>query len=154
MLRILNITKDVLMLPIERTAWAWVICLLIVPATYFIVTSKFNTSHENMDLEKLKYLAVALLVMATTAIGIRIYNYMLRAKDGSTSVDERDHRFEQIGVNKAYPILMGGMILVGFVMPFKSTQWEMIDAAFFAIVLAELVHYGYVLKAYRSENND
>jgi hypothetical protein len=142
------------MLPLERTAWAWFICLLTVPTTYFFFASNLPVPVDGLDLAKLKYLSVALASMALVAIGIRIYNYKLKAEDGSPAMDERDRRIEQNGVNKAYPVLVGGMIVVGFVMPFNSSKWELIDTAFFSIVVAELVHYGFVLLAYHQENND
>jgi uncharacterized membrane protein len=141
------------MLPKERTAWVWFICLLIVPTTYFVLVFNLPTTNNDLDLARLKSLSVALMAMALVAIFIRIYNYKLRSQDGSPSIDERDHLIEQTGVSKAYPTLIGGMILVGFVMPFNSGKWQIIDTAFFSIVLAELVHYGFVLRSYRAENN-
>lgn len=145
--------KEVRMLPIERTAWAWFICLLIVPSTYFILSFNMPIQSDGLDFMRLKYLSVALISMALVAISIRIYNYTTKAKDGSPPIDERDQLIELKGVSKGYPILIVGIIIVGFVMPFNSSKWEMIDTAFFSIVVAEIVHYGFVLLAYRKENN-
>jgi hypothetical protein len=43
------------------------------------------------------------------------------------------------------------MILVGYVMPFNSGGWTIINAALFMIVAAELVHYGMVVFSYRRQ---
>jgi hypothetical protein len=73
--------------PLERTAWAWFICLLTVPTTYFVFTSNLPVPVDGLDFAKLKYLSVALASMSLVAIGIRIYNYKLKAEDGSPAMD-------------------------------------------------------------------
>ena len=51
----------------------------------------------------------------------------------------------------AYYVLMGGMILVGVVMPFTSTGWKIVNAALLMIVVAEIVHYGVIVSSYRRQ---
>ena len=65
-------------------------------------------------------------------------------------VDERDKLTESRASALAYQILMLGMIVVGFVLPFSATRWEMIDTSFFPIVLAEIVHSVMIVRAYQN----
>jgi hypothetical protein len=48
-------------------------------------------------------------------------------------------------------VLLGGMILVGVVMPFNSGGWQIIHAALFMIVAAEMVHHGVAIFSYRRQ---
>ena len=68
---------------------------------------------------------------------------------GRDLVDERDKLIESRASALAYQVLMLGMIVVGFVLPFSATRWELIDTAFFAIVVAEIVHSVVIVRAYR-----
>ena len=54
-------------------------------------------------------------------------------------------------VTFAYYVLIVGMILVGCVMPFHSSGWEIVNAALFMIVAAEIVHYAIIVISYRRQ---
>ena len=134
----------------ERTAWAWLICLLIAPSLYFVWLRHLHVLPDSTDLSRLANLAVPLVVMALVALGVRLANVRNAHKEGQVSLDERDQLIEARASAVAYQVLMAGLIVVGMVMPFSASRWELIDTAFFAIVLAELVHTALILRAYRN----
>ena len=49
----------------------------------------------------------------------------------------------------AYYVLMAGMLIVGFVMPFGRGGWDIVHGAFLAVIAAEVVHHGSLALAYR-----
>jgi uncharacterized membrane protein len=135
----------------ERTAWVWLLCLLVAPAAYFVAAAQLVKPglDGGFDLARLRLLAVPLTFMALVAIGVRLVNWKISGRWGTVVPDERDQRIEIKASALAYYVLMTGMIVVGFVMPFTASQWELIDAAFFFIVLAEITHCVLVIHAYR-----
>ena len=133
----------------ERTAWAWLICLLIAPLIYFSKLNHFEWVQGNPELSRLASLSMPLIVMASVALGVRAYNLIQARQRGHDLVDERDQLIELKSSSVAYQVMMGGMIVVGMVMPFSATRWELIDTAFFVIVLAEVVHSCLTIRAYR-----
>ena len=137
------------MLKRERFAWAWLAGLLVVPTIYFIVVATREPICGGMDLVQLGMLATALTTLALVALLARFL------PDGGTDgptpfgADERDQLIESRASVVAYYVLMGGMIVVGFVMPFFASGWELVHAALFATVLAEVVHTTLMLISYR-----
>ena len=133
----------------ERTAWAWLICLLTAPLIYFSKLNHFEWVQGNSELSRLASLSMPLIVMALVALGVRAYNIIQARQRGHDLVDERDQLIELKSSSVAYHLMMAGMIVVGMVMPFSATRWELIDTAFFVIVLAEVVHSSLTIRAYR-----
>ena len=72
-------------------------------------------------------------------------------EDARVPPDERDLAIVRRSISSAYYVLIGGMIVVGCVMPFNSGGWSIINAALLMIVAAELVHYGVVIASYRRQ---
>ena len=63
--------------------------------------------------------------------------------------DERDRAIDSRATRAAYFIVLTGLIVVGVVMPFNNTGWQLVNAALFFIVLAETARYGLILNNYR-----
>jgi cytochrome b561 len=78
-------------------------------------------------------------------IGLRI----AAPEDARAPADERDRDIERRSSTAAYYVMMTGMILVGMVMPFTTGGWEIVNAALFAIVLAEITQNGLAAWSYR-----
>ena len=55
-------------------------------------------------------------------------------------------------MRSAYYVLITGAVFAGVYMPFVASGWALVQAMLFFIVLAELVHYGVVIAAYRRES--
>ncbi|MGH8158064.1 MAG: hypothetical protein ACREPQ_08080 [Rhodanobacter sp.] len=64
--------------------------------------------------------------------------------------DERDHAIDRLATRTAYFILLTGMIVVGVVMPFNKSGWEIVNAALFFIVLTEAIRSTLVVIACRT----
>ena len=71
--------------------------------------------------------------------------------DARAPADERDSAITRRSMSAACYVLMVGMILVGCVMPFLHKGWDIVNAAIFMIVVAEVVHYGIVAFSYRRQ---
>jgi hypothetical protein len=72
--------------------------------------------------------------------------------DARTPPDERDRAIDRRSVATAYYVLITGVIIVGVVMPFNASGWDIINAALFAVTLAEVVHYACVVTNYRLQS--
>ena len=136
--------------PNERTAWVWLACLVTAPSLYFLLGKDFDWALSTYDLNRLATLAVPLVFMAIAALSVKLFNVRQALVQDQKLVDERDKLIESRASAVAYQVLMIGMIVVGFVLPFNATRWEMIDTSFFAIVVAEIVHSAMIVRAYRN----
>ncbi len=65
--------------PKERTAWAWLICLLLVPAAYFGLADRWYMAALPPDLMRLLPLSVALLSMALVFAEVVHYFLVLKS---------------------------------------------------------------------------
>jgi uncharacterized membrane protein len=88
---------------------------------------------------------VVILIIGHIVLAIR------KPREEQAPPDERDRAIERRSLVAAYYVLICGMILVGCVMPFKSSGWAIVNAALLMIVTAELVHYGVVVWNYRKQ---
>jgi hypothetical protein len=156
MLKIFNINvfkkhalKDLKMHSRERTAWAWLVCLLMVPSIYFAGLNHSDWVPGNEELSRLAALSMPLIVMAFVALGVRAFNIVKTRQTGQELLDERDQWIEMKSTSVSYHVLMAGMIVVGMMMPFSATRWELVDTSFFFIVLAEVVHSCITIYGYR-----
>jgi uncharacterized membrane protein len=136
--------------PNERTAWVWLACLVTAPSLYFLLGKDFDWALSTYDLNRLATLAVPLVFMAVAALSVKLFNVRQALVQDQKLVDERDKLIDSRASAVAYQVLMIGMIVVGFVLPFSATRWEMIDTSFFAIVVAEIVHSAMIVRAYRN----
>jgi hypothetical protein len=141
--------KDLKMHSRERTAWAWLVCLLIAPTIYFAGLNHSNWVPGNDELSRLAALSMPLIVMAFVALGVHALNIIKARQQGRDLLDERDQLIEMKSTSVSYHVLMAGMIVVGMMMPFSATRWELVDTSFFFIVLAEVVHSCITIYAYR-----
>ena len=136
------------MLTRERFAWSWLSGLIVVSVAYFIAVANHESASTSTELTKIGMLAAALSALAVIALVARFASGN-KEERSQVQMDERDRQIEARSSAAAYYVLMGGMIVVGFVMPFSASGWKLVHAAFFAVVLAEVVHYAMVLIGYR-----
>jgi hypothetical protein len=135
----------------EKTAWLSLLAMAIVFVPYFAIVASSHSRPPVPSLHQLALFAVAAVVqMAILGIG---HLYLNHGSPGEarTPPDERDVAIMRRSITFAYYVLIGGMILVGCVMPFNSSGWTIINAALVMIVLAEVVHYGVVVVSYRRQ---
>ena len=72
-------------------------------------------------------------------------------REANLALDERDLAIKYRSRDYAYGVLMVGMIIVGCVMPFRSTGWEIVNTAIFMILLAEVVQDAAMIYSYRKQ---
>lgn len=74
---------------------------------------------------------------------------ILSGAEGRAKADERDRAIGRRGASIGYFVLLAGTIIVGVLMPFTEPPAKIVNAALFAIVIAELVNGAVVLFSYR-----
>jgi nitrate/nitrite transporter NarK len=141
--------SDVTMSVRERFSWV-LSALTPVYGLYFGAVLLLRSQGEIANLTEFGLLSAAALAQA---IILGAGALLMRARSGRgdrAKPDERDRAIEHRATTAAYYVLIAGMIVVGCVMPFSHNGWEIVRAAVLAIVIAELVHHGLVVRAYRS----
>jgi hypothetical protein len=137
----------------EKVAWLSIVAMLVGFGPYFVAMGIVTRDGSEPPIGRsLVWFAAAAL---TQALILGLGYWYLRSTsplDARTPPDERDRAIERRSVAAAYHILIIGMIVVGIVMPFNSGGWKITNAAVFAIVLAEVVHYSYVAASYRRQS--
>jgi hypothetical protein len=135
----------------EKIAWLSLAAMCVTFGPYFVWVATRSLPDALPDLQQLGLYAVAAVAqMVILGIG-RIYLRRGSPLDVGMMPDERDRAIEGVSIRSAYYVLIGGMILVGCVMPFRSSGWSIIHAALAMIVAAEVVHYGTVVYSYRRQ---
>lgn len=137
----------------EKIAWLSLIAMAASYGPYFLVVVANSLRGE--PLPNLRQLALFAVVSVAQMVILGAGHQWLRSRfpvEARMAPDERDRAIKQRALSLAYHLLIGGMIVVGCVMPFRSSGWEIINAALFAIVLAEVVHYAAVVLGYRSQS--
>ncbi|MEX1368041.1 MAG: hypothetical protein AB1Z98_33235 [Nannocystaceae bacterium] len=138
----------------ERVAWLSIFAILGTLGPYLAWASVYPPTVPMPDLSTLSWFGVAVVAQAVVLGGGQIWMRLRWPEDACAPADERDRAIERRSVRIAYYTLIVGMVLVGCVMPFSASGWALINAAVFAIVVAELAHYGIAVWCYRHGWND
>ena len=134
----------------EKIAWLTLLAMVVTFGPYFTLVALDTSPATAMpDLPSLWRLGIALGAQAVIVITGHIILAMRNKEDAGLPADERDLAIAHRSMARAYYVLICGMILVGFVMPFESAGWSLINAALFMIALSELTHYGSIIAGYR-----
>lgn len=137
----------------EKIAWLSLIAMAVTFGPYFAIAASSRESGD--DLPELRLLLLFGIAAITQAILLGIGRWYLRRKsplDARTPPDERDRAIDRRSVTLAYWVLIAGMIVVGVVMPFNAGGWSIINAALFALITAEVVHYASTVTSYRMQS--
>ncbi len=73
----------------------------------------------------------------------------LRERGEGLLADERDRAIDARGTRTAYFVLLTGTVVVGMMMPFRQSGWDIVNAALLAIVLAETTRNVMTVMGYR-----
>ena len=136
----------------EKIAWLSLIAMLLTFGPYFAVVKA--GVFQNDALPNLRQLAVYAAAALTQVVLLGIGHLYLRLRtpdEARTPLDERDRAIKYRSMSYAYGVLIGGMILVGVIMPFNYAGWSIVNAALFMIVLAEVVHCCAIVASYRRQ---
>lgn len=134
----------------EQFSWIWAITLITVLGPYFVFVSVIRAAEsEPTFIFQITALATALTIMGIVA-GLSTLISRVRHRDHPAApTDERDRLIELRSSKVSYYILMVGMIIVGCVMPFDASGWEIVNTAVFAIAVAEVTGCLLTVRGYR-----
>ncbi|WP_426745239.1 hypothetical protein VZQ01_28705 [Myxococcus faecalis] len=133
----------------ERFAWVFLVLLVVSYGTYFTAVAVLDARGELTFWSQIIMLTASAVFQGVVLGVSAIVGRMRRAPGERTGPDERDRAIAHRSASVAYYVLMGGMILVGCIMPFGASGWKVANAAILAIVIAELVHTGLTVSGYR-----
>ena len=135
----------------EKVAWLSLLTMLAVFIPYFTWSKLHPPGPEIPNFGQMALYAVTSLSWAAL---LGIGHLLLRRSapdEARLPMDERDIAIAHKARGYAYGVLIAGMILVGGIMPFTNGGWEIANAAFFMIVLAECVSCIAIVRAYRRQ---
>ncbi|MAD77472.1 MAG: hypothetical protein CML20_22340 [Rheinheimera sp.] len=136
----------------EKIAWLSMLAMLFTFGPYFtLVASGYFPAKPMPDLHQLAGYAITATLQVTLLLVGHMVLRRRNPQDAKLPADERDIAIKQRSVTAAYYVLITGMILVGVVMPFTSSGWEIVNSALFMIVFAELVQFSMVVVGYRRQ---
>ncbi len=136
----------------EKTAWLALVAMALTFGPYFVLVAA-EVFPQRADYNPPMIIGYAITTMVQVAILGAGTLYLRRAApdDARMPPDERDTEIMRRSLSLAYYMLIGGMILVGCIMPFSAGGWEVANAAIFMIVAAEVLHYSVVIVSYRRQ---
>jgi len=136
----------------EKTAWLSLFAMLAAFVPYFALAASRSHWEQMPDLPQLGRFAAATILQVIILVVGNIYLRLASREDAVVPPDERDREIERRAVTWAYYVLMAGMILVGFIMPFTTHGWGVVNSAILVVVAAEAVHYGGIAFSYRTQS--
>jgi hypothetical protein len=137
----------------EKIAWVTLIAMVLAYGVYFgavVALGENARGPVTADSLWMLWLFAALTIAQLAAIAITSLILSLRSgREARARADERDQAIARRGAAVAYHVLLTGMIVVGVVLPFEASGWRIVNAALFALVLAEFVRHAAVVIGYR-----
>ena len=133
---------------LEKRAWLSLISMFPAYLAYFTVVISLPSLLPGM-LQQISWLAIIACIHAV----IYLAGYMVFKRQERMDhllSDERDHAIEGRATRIAYFLLMAGMILVGAVMPFEKSGWDIANTALLVVVLCESLRDLLIIRGYRT----
>jgi len=136
----------------EKTAWLMLVAIAVTFGPYFAIVAATVDPDEPMPNFRLLRLYAVAAVAQMILVGVGHIVLRLRNSDEArTPADERDLAIRRCAISTAYYVMMTGMILVGVIMPFVASGWEIVNPAIATIAIAEVVQYTIVVVSYRRQ---
>lgn len=136
----------------EKIVWLSLFAIAVAFIPYFTYVAITPAASEGLpNVRQLILYAIAAGVQMAILLGGRMWLAARSPEDAKTPADERDRAISRNAVRVSYFVLMAGTILVGVVMPFTHSGWQIVNAALFMIVLAEVVNYSIAAISYRRQ---
>jgi cytochrome b561 len=134
----------------EKAAWLSLGAIAVAFVPYFTMVA-LRAQNETAPVPQLELYAIA--------VGVQLlilgagYWFLRRQSpsDAAMPPDERDIAIANRSTTVGYYVLMAGTIVVGCVMPFSNHGFAIVNAAFFAIILAQVVRYSVAAASYRRQ---
>jgi hypothetical protein len=137
----------------EKIGWLALIAMAVTFGPYFVMVSMHAVPEAVLPNVRQLVLFGITAVLQAIIVGVG-YLFIRRSSpdDARMPLDERDRAIMQRSISSAYYVLIGGMVVVGVMMPFNSSGWSIVNAAIFMIVAAEIVHHGVAVASYRRQS--
>ena len=136
----------------EKIVWLSLFAIAAAFIPYFTYVAITPAASDGLpNLRQLVLYAIAVGVQVAILLTGRAVLAFRAPDDARTPPDERDRAIRQNAIRIAYFVLMAGTILVGVVMPFSYSGWQIVNAALFMIVLAEAVSHTIAAISYRRQ---
>jgi hypothetical protein len=136
----------------EKSAWLYLIAMTVTYGPYFtLVSIGFLPSRPLPDLRQLALFGATTIIQLIILGAGHLILMSASSKEDRTPPDERDLAITRRSTTSAYNLLLGGMILVGVIMPFTSGGWAIVHAALFMIIAAEILRYTVMVFSYRRQ---
>jgi hypothetical protein len=135
----------------EKTAWLSLLAMAAGFLPYFYTVSHLHPPSATPIVQALTLFLAAVIRQILVLIVGHVALRFTSPEDAKAPADERDRDFQRRSVVAAYYVLLTSMIVVGCVMPMNRQGWDIFNAAVFAIVVAETVHYGATAWFYRRQ---
>ena len=134
----------------EKTAWLALAAMLAAFVPYFTIAAS-QPQASPTPLRPLALFAGAVVLQIVVLAAGHAYLRVAFRDDAIVPPDERDREIERRAITSAYYVLITGMLIVGFAMPFTAKGWEIVNAALLVVVAAEAVHYAGIGVRYRRQ---
>lgn len=128
----------------EQFAWVWLLTMLVTYPAYFIAIILMGPMPSIVQI--LVFGVTAIVQVVIIAVASAVIALQHRQALGR---DERDRAIEHRASAFAYNWLICGMILVGCLMPFGHSGWDIFHAAVLVIAVAEILRHGLIVAMYR-----
>ena len=137
----------------EKIAWLTLVSMAAAYTLYFGLVLAGHPAGRAMAPMLWLFGSIALAQVIVVVAGTTLFA-IRTPKEARARADERDRSIDGRSTRIAYYILMTGMIVVGVVMPFADSGVRLVNAALFALVLAETVRHLVILLSYRGGWHD
>ena len=132
----------------EQRAWIGLVSLLAyVP--YFALAPAAAEGDVRGLLVRLGWFAACSLARALLFFAPLLWLVRRTPRIDRASPDERDRAIDRRAASAAYYLLMAEMVVVGIMMPFGKSGWEIVDAALLSIILSEGLREVVIVRSYR-----
>ena len=138
----------------EKTAWLMLLAMTFTFGPYFAMVAAGAGPVAAEAAPNFRQLGLFAMTVFLELIILGIGHLYLRRQapeEARMPPDERDIAILHRSLSAAYYALMAGMILVGCILPFTDSGWNVVNPALFMIVLAEFVRYGVAVTNYRRQ---
>ena len=134
----------------EKVTWLSLGAIAVAFVPYFTIVA-LRTQNDTGLIPQLELYTIAVAVQLLV-LGAG-YWFLRRQSpaDAAMPPDERDTAIANRSTTTAYYVLMAGTIVVGCIMPFSNRGFAIVNAAFFAIILAQVVRYSVAAANYRRQ---
>lgn len=132
----------------EKLAWLNLTTLLLYPIYFAMAPSDADLGPRQILFGLGWFAAVSITRVLVLGSGALLLRRQTSSGDRGKP-DERDRAIAHRASTAAYGVMMAGFLIVGVMMPFARQGWAIVNAALFAIVVAETTRLLAIVASYR-----